>query len=137
MGERTVLVVGLDPDRVDFSGEGYGGAARKGGAMVKQALAEGRSTLERHGYLVDLCMVLPDETASAEIRRWLGRRRYDYIVFGAGLRLNRVNTELFTRLIGIVHVQARDATLCFNAGAQDTADCVLRVAEAGNADVAR
>jgi DNA-binding LacI/PurR family transcriptional regulator len=124
MGQKSVLLIGLDPTLIDFTQPGYppGMDATKVLAGLKACEDE----LTRLGYSVQMCMTDFGETAEAVVERRLEQERFDCIMIGAGVRTNPNNLILFEKLINVVHGHAADAKICFNTLPSDTADAVKR-----------
>jgi len=123
-GRKAVLVIGLDPARIDFSKPGYapGMDARK----VLAGLKASEEELSRLGYDVQTCLTDFGETAEAVVRSQLAQTRFDCVLIGAGVRANPSNLLLFEKLINVVHQHAPRAWICFNTMPGDTAEAVKR-----------
>src|SRR5215510_15218887 len=80
---KSVLVIGLDPELIDFSQPGYppGMDATKVFAGLKSCEDE----LTRLGYSVQMCFTDFGETAEAVVQSQLQQTRFDCIVIGAGV----------------------------------------------------
>src|ERR1700745_2475616 len=80
-----VLLIGLDPETVDFSDPALppGMTAEKVHAGI--VVAE-RQFAER-GWEGDVGLIRPDETAGPAVERLLASKSYDCVVIGAGVRL--------------------------------------------------
>ena len=124
MGQKSVLLIGLDPTLIDFTQPGYppGMDATK----VLAGLKTSEEELTRLGYSVQMCMTDFGETAEAVVERRLEQERFDCIMIGAGVRTVPNNFILFEKLINVVHRHAADAKICFNTLPSDTADAVKR-----------
>jgi len=122
--EKRVLVVGLDPARIDFSQPGY--APGMDAAKVRAGLESSEDELRGLGYDVHVCLTDFGETAAAVVERRLKQTRFDCVLIGAGVRTNPSHFLLFERLINVVHEHAPHAKLCFNTQPSDTAAAVRR-----------
>jgi hypothetical protein len=124
MGQKSVLLIGLDPTLIDFTQPGYppGMDATK----VLAGLKTSEEELTRLGYSVQMCMTDFGETAEGVLERRLEQERFDCIMIGAGVRTVPNNLILFEKLINVVHRHAADAKICFNTLPSDTADAVKR-----------
>ena len=124
MGQKSVLLIGLDPTLIDYTQPGYppGMDATK----VLAGLKTSEEELTRLGYSVQMCMTDFGETAEAVVERRLEQERFDCIMIGAGVRTVPNNFILFEKLINVVHRNAADAKICFNTLPSDTADAVKR-----------
>ena len=154
-GERSILVIGLDPTLIDFSQPGYapGMDAEKVLAGLKASevgsyRADGRQCdliscgvdasgiagdellledgLAGLGYNVQMCLTDFGETAEEAVRNRLEQEQFDCILIGAGVRTNPSNFLLFEKLINVVHKHAPQAKICFNTMPNDTAAAVKR-----------
>lgn len=122
--EKTVLVVGLDPNLIDFTQPGYppGMDATK----VMAGLKASEDELTTLGYSVQRCLTDFGETAEAVLQSALRQKPFDCICIGAGVRAVPSNLLLFEKLINVVHQHAPQAKICFNTLPSDTATAVKR-----------
>ena len=123
-GEKSVLVIGLDPTLIDFSQPGY--APAMDATKVLAGLKSSADELTRLGYSVHLCLTDFGDTAEAVVQSQLKRKRFDCVLIGAGLRTNPNNFILFEKLLNVVHEHAPQARICFNTLPGDTAAAVKR-----------
>ena len=121
---KNVLVIGLDPTLIDFSQPGYppGMTAEKVFAGLKACEAE----LTGLGYSVEMCYTDFGETAESVVRNHLGRKPFNCVMIGAGVRAVPANFLLFEKLVNVVHEHAPQARFCFNTVPSDTAAAVQR-----------
>ena len=124
MGQKSVLLIGLDPTLIDFTQPGY--PSGMDATKVLAGLKTSEEELTRLGYSVQMCMTDFGETAEAVVERCLEQERFDCIMIGAGVRTVPNNFILFEKLINVVHRHAADAKICFNTLPSDTADAVKR-----------
>src|SRR5271154_2944543 len=112
-----VLLLGYDPEAVDFSDPGLppGMTAEKIHAGIAVAM---RQFAER-GWESDVGMIRPDETAGPEVERLLALKSYDCVVVGAGVRLPPRGLALFEAVINAVHKGAPGAAIAFNTVPHD------------------
>jgi hypothetical protein len=122
--KKTVLVVGLDPTLIDFSGPGYapGMNAEKVFAGIKSSEDE----LTSLGYGVQTCLTDFGETAEAVVKSQLKQRPWDCVLIGAGVRVNPSNFILFEKLVNVVHEHAPQAKMSFNQLPHDIGASVQR-----------
>jgi hypothetical protein len=124
MARAHVLLVGLDPDVVDYTKSPVPDLTAK----VRAAVEADTAKLEALGYCVTALYV--DDGKSAEettLTDELTTSRYDCIMIGAGLRVVPPYFLLFEKLINVVHRHAPASTkLCFNSNPADTAEAVER-----------
>jgi len=126
MTKPIVLSVGLEPSLIDFSDSAYDAFPGMTADKVMAGLNRDIATLTDLGYDAELCLVDFGKTAKAVLQEQLGKRAYDCIVIGAGVRLIAQNTPLFEQLINVAHQHAPAARLCFNTRPDDTAAAVQR-----------
>jgi hypothetical protein len=124
-GEKTVLVIGLDPTLIDFSDPDYA-ATGMDATKVLAGVKSSEEELTRLGYSVQTCLTDFGETAEAVVQSRLKQKRFDCVLIGAGIRTIPSNFMLFDKLINVVHEQAPQAKLCFNTKPSDTAEAVQR-----------
>jgi len=123
-GEKSVLVIGLDPTLIDFSQPGY--APGMDATKVFAGLKSSEEELTGLGYSVQMCLTDFGKTAEAVVQGRLEQRRFDCVLIGAGVRANPGNLLLFEKLINVVHEHAPQAKICFNTLPSDTAAAVQR-----------
>ena len=123
-GEKSVLVVGLDPALIDFSKPGYPPGMST--AKVLAGIKSSEDELTGLGYSVKTCLTDFGETAEAVVQSQLKQKRFDCVLIGAGVRTNPSNFMLFEKLVNVVHAHAPQAKLCFNQLPSDIADAVKR-----------
>jgi hypothetical protein len=125
-----VLLVGYDPETVDFSDPALppGMTAEKIHAGIAVALKQ----FAERGWQADLALIRPDETAVPTVERQLGATSYDCVVIGAGLRLPPRSLTLFEAVINAVHKAAPGAAIAFNSLPGDSADAAARWLAAGS-----
>ena len=119
-----VLLVGLDPDIVDYSKSPMPGLTA---TKVRAAVEGDKAKLGTIGYSVKSLYVDDGKTAEAALTAELSSAGYDCIMVGAGLRIVPPYFLLFERLINVIHRHAPASTkICFNTNPSDTADAVRR-----------
>jgi hypothetical protein len=122
--KARVLLVGLEPDIVDYSKSPVPGLTA---AKVRAAVEADSAKLEALGYRVKSLYVDDGKTAEATLAKALASSGYDCIMIGAGLRIVPPYFLLFEKLINVIHLHAPASTkLCFNTNPTDTADAVQR-----------
>ena|SRR5438477_9178401 len=80
-----ILMLGLDPETVDFSDPALppGMTVEKVHAGIAVALKQ----FTDRGWESDVCFIRPDETAGPAVERQLRSMNYDCVVIGGGVRL--------------------------------------------------
>ena len=123
-GHAHVLLVGLEPEIVDYSKSPVPGLT---GAKVRAAVEGDKTKLEGLGYSVKSLYVDDGKTAETALTAELTSSAYDCIMVGAGLRIVPPYFLLFEKLINVIHRHAPASTkICFNTNPSDTADAVRR-----------
>jgi hypothetical protein len=119
-----VLLVGYDPETVDFSDPALppGMTVEKIHASIAVALKQ----FAERGWEGEVGMIRPDETAGPTMERLLASKSYDCVVIGAGVRLPPRRLALFEAVINAVHKAAPSATIAFNTVPHDSADAAAR-----------
>ncbi len=124
MAKARLLLLGLDPDIVDYNKSPVPGLTA---AKVRSAIEADRAKLEALGYSVKTLYVDEGKTAEAVLADTLATDGYDCIMIGAGLRIVPPYFLLFEKLMNVIHQHAPASTkLCFNTGPTDTAEAVQR-----------
>ncbi|GEP02479.1 hypothetical protein [Methylobacterium oxalidis] len=131
MAPISVVLVGIDPDLIDFSAPAYSGFPGLDAAKIRAGLEADAARLRDLGYDPEICFVDLGQTAEAVVRERLRRRLFDAVMIGAGVRLIPENTALFEKLLNVIHVHAPQAKFCFNTRPTDTAEAVQRWFPAG------
>ena len=103
MTRARVLLVGLDPDIVDYTQSPVPGLTA---AKVRAAVEADSAKLEALGYSVKSLYVDDGKTAEAVLTDALTTIRYDCIMVGAGLRVVPPYFLLSEKLINVVHPEA-------------------------------
>ena len=119
-----VLLLGYDPDTVDFSDPALapGMTAEKIHAGIEVAMRQ----LALRGWEADVGFIRPDETAGPTVERQLASARYDCVVIGAGVRLPPRLLSIFEVVINVIHKAAPRAAIAFNTRPDDSADAAAR-----------
>jgi len=118
-----VLLVGLDPQTVDFTDPALppGMSAEKvlaGVAIAMQQMAD-------RGWQGENFMFHP-ATAAEELAARLAGHSYDCIVVGAGVRLPSRNVQLLETVINAIAGAAPGTPIAFNTVPHDSADAAAR-----------
>src|SRR4029453_13700083 len=115
-----VLLVGYDPDTVDFSDPALppGMTIEK----IRAGIAVALDQFAARGWEAEVGFIRPDETAGPAVERLLASRSYDCVVIGAGVRLPPRRLAIFEAVINAVHKAAPGAAIAFNTRPEDSAD---------------
>ena len=124
MPMTRVLLLGLDPETVDFSDPALppGMTAEK----VHAGIAVAQRQFAERGWEGDVGLIRPDETAGPAVERLLASKRYDCVVVGAGVRLPPRGLALFEVVINAIHKAAPGAAIAFNTRPDDSAEAAAR-----------
>lgn len=125
MADKKVLVIGLDPDFVDFSAPALAGTGVTP-EKIRAGLEGDGARLKGLGYQADILWIDDGATAERVLRERLGQERYDGVMIGAGLRTLPPYGLLFEALVNAVHEAAPQARFAFNSNPADTAEAVQR-----------
>jgi hypothetical protein len=125
----TVLLLGYDPETVDFSDPALprGMSVEKVRAGVDIALRQ----LAERGWEGEVGYIRPDQTAGPAVEKLLASKTYDCVVIGAGVRLPPNRLAIFEAVINAVHRAAPRAAIAFNTRPDDSADAAARWLAAG------
>jgi hypothetical protein len=119
-----ILLLGLDPETVDFSDPALppGMSPEKVHAGIAVAVKQ----FTDRGWASDVGFIRPDDTAAAAVERQLRSANYDCVVIGGGVRLPPRNLALFEVVIDTVRKVAPSASIAFNTRPDDSADAAAR-----------
>ena len=119
-----ILLLGLDPEAVDFSDPAFppGMTAEK----VRVGIAVAVKQFTDRGWEFDIGFIRPDETAGPTVERQLRSTNYDCVVIGGGVRLPPRNLALFEVVINAIRKAAPGAAIAFNTRPDDSADAAAR-----------
>jgi len=119
-----VLLVGYDPEAVDFSNPALppGMSVEKIRAGVALALKQ----MKERGWESDVCYIRPDRMAGQLVERHLASANYACVVIGAGVRLPPQSLGVFEAAVNAVHKAAPAAAIAFNTRPEDSADAAAR-----------
>ena len=125
-----ILLLGLDPDTVDYSDPALppGMTAEK----VRAGIAVALEQFTDRGWESDVGFIRPDETAGPTVARQLRSTNYDCVVIGGGVRLPPRNPTLLEVVINAVRKTAPGAAIAFNTRPDDSADAAARWVAAEN-----
>jgi hypothetical protein len=121
---KKVLVVGFDPNSVDFSTPEMV-AAHLTADTVLAGIAAENDRIQALGYEIERCHVTPD-TDLQVVRDRLTSNRWDMVVIGAGMRIRPEALPLFERVINLVHELAPGARIGFPSGPTDATEAIQR-----------
>jgi hypothetical protein len=119
-----ILLVGYDPETVDFSDPALppGMTAEK----IRAGIAVALEQFAARGWEADVGFIRPDGTAGPTVERQPASTSYDCVVVGAGVRLPPRRLEVFEAVINAVHKAAPGAVIAFNTRPEDRAEAAAR-----------
>ena len=123
---KHVLIVGLQPQLIDFSGPEFAAFPGLSADKVMEGLNAGATNLAALGYDATLCLTDFGDTAETVLWNELKTKKYDCVMVGAGVRTVDTHFLLFEKIINIIHEHAPSARICFNTKPNDTAEAVKR-----------
>jgi hypothetical protein len=125
-----ILLLGLDPETVDFSDPALppGMSVEKVHAGIAIAL---KGFTDR-GWDSDVGFIRPDESAGPAIERQLRSTDYDCVVIGAGVRLPPRHLGLLEVVINRIRDTAPNASIAFNTRPDDSAEAAARWVAVGS-----
>ena len=128
-----ILLLGLDPETVDFSDPALppGMTAEK----VRGGIAVAVKQFADRGWESDVGFIRPDETAGPAVEHQLRSTTYDCVVIGAGVRLPPRNLALLEVAINAIRKVAPGAAIAFNTRPDDSADAAARWVAGGSRTV--
>jgi hypothetical protein len=121
---RAVLIIGEDPELIDFSAPGV--PPNMSAQTVMEGVRVAMDRLKGLGHEVRVLLTKDAETVDALVSEALKERPYDVIVIGAGLRTLPPMLEQFERLINVLREKAPRAKLAFNSRPEDSDKAALR-----------
>ena len=128
-----ILLLGLDPDTVDYSDPAL--PPDMNAEKVRAGIAVALKQFTDRGWKSDVSFIRPDETARPTVERQLRSTNYDCVVIGAGVRLPPHNLALLEVVINAIRRTAPRAAIAFNTRADDSADAAARWVAAGSRPV--
>jgi hypothetical protein len=123
---KTVLVVGLDPNRKIFLPPAWAVAVGWTAEKIASALETDCQRLEALGYQVEMCLSDFGDSTVGLVEEKLKVQEYACVCIGAGIRTDPKRFTLFENLINLIHAQASNAKICFNKDPADTAEAIQR-----------
>jgi len=121
MNEKKVVLVGWNPEIVDFSK--WPGLTKE---KLLRVLEDDRDKLRSLGYEADILFIQDAESAYDTVINALNETTYDCVQIGAGVRTIEEHFIVFEKLVNAVHQGAPNAKICFNTNPSDTAESVQR-----------
>lgn len=121
---QSVLIIGEDPNLIDFSAPGA--PPDMDAKKVMDGLNGSRDRLQAMGHDAHILLTKDAATVEAQVLEALRDKNYDVIVIGAGLRTLPPMLEQFEQLMNVLHKAAPQAKLAFNSRPDNSDAAALR-----------
>ena len=121
--DTRVIAIGIHPRALDYSTLPDGVDE----ASLTERIERGVAALREAGFDVERCEVdtAPD-TAEEQVRAQLRRAQFGLAMIGGGIRMVPENTELFERIVNVLHEVSPGIRLCFNTAPDNSIDALRR-----------
>lgn len=120
-----ILVIGYDPDSVDYSDPGSPAGLDRD--KVWAGAKESLQRIEDFGWDGTQCMVQTEKNAAIEaVELALSDKTYDCIVIGGGIRLSHRNVPTFEAIVNAIRRLAPMTPLAFNEGPETSLEAAQR-----------
>jgi hypothetical protein len=118
-----VLSIGIHPRSLDYNTLPDGVDE----ASLSARIDRGNAALREAGFDVVTCLVdTSPDTAEQLIRDSLADVRFGLAMIGGGIRMIPEHTELFERVVNVLHEVSPGIRLCFNTAPDNTVDALRR-----------
>jgi hypothetical protein len=118
-----VISIGLHPRVLDFSTLPDGVDE----ASLTARIERGNTALRDAGFEVALCQVdTSPDVAEEQVRAQLQDAQFGLAMIGGGIRMIPEHTELFERIVDVLHEVSPGIRLCFNTAPDNTVDALRR-----------
>ena len=121
MHTKSILLVGLHPDAVD-----YAKWPELSDDKLRTAFEQVRTELTTTGFNAHWCLVGAGPEANDTLADALAKHTPDVVLLGAGVRTDPDHHLLFEQLINTIHAAAPHAKIAFNTSPFDSAEAVAR-----------
>ncbi|MBI3520209.1 MAG: hypothetical protein HY062_12755 [Bacteroidetes bacterium] len=126
MRKKAVLIIGIDPQWLDFSSPEFAPMPGINAEKVLNGITGSANALNDIGYDAEVCWIDLGKTAIEVIIAHLQKKEFDGVMIGAGIRKMDSNFMLFENMINAIHEHAPKAKICFNTNPMDTLQAVQR-----------
>jgi hypothetical protein len=126
VARKTVLLIGIDPNVLDFSLPDFAHVPELDAAKLTAALKADENRLHEVGYEPEQLFIDLGKTAETVLRAKLAQKHFDVVLVGAGIRTLPSVFLLFEKVINVVHAHAVGSKICFNTGPSDSVEAVAR-----------
>jgi hypothetical protein len=118
-----VLSIGFHPRALDFSKMPDGVDE----ASLTARIERGNAVLREAGFDVVLCQIeVSADAAEEQIREHLHDAQFGLAMIGGGIRMIPEHTELFERIVNVLHEVSPGIRLCFNTAPDNSVDALKR-----------
>jgi len=123
MSPPRILVIGQDPDTLDFSAIPGGMTAEK----IRAGIDIGKRLMAEAGFTADHVLTDSGAAAAAIVSAALQAHDYGVVIVGAGIRLQAPQSGLLETVLNTIIARRPHAKVGFNQTPQDTVDAVKRL----------
>lgn len=120
-----VVLIGYDPDAVDFSDPALPPGLDAG--KIRAGIELGLRQMRERGWEADFCALRQDGQAVSTVERHLAGRSYDCAVVGAGVRLPPKDLPVFEAVLNAARRAAPGTAIALNTRPDDSAEAAARV----------
>jgi hypothetical protein len=121
--DTRVISIGLHPRVLDFSTL----PDDVDEASLTARIERGNTALRDAGFEVALCQVdTSPDAAEEQVRAHLQDAEFGLAMIGGGIRMIPEHTELFERIVDVLHQVSPGIRLCFNTAPDNTVDALNR-----------
>ena len=125
-GSKSALIIGLDPELLDFSSPEFAAFPGINATKIMEGLNSAVEGMKVLGYDAYHCLTDFGQTAEEVVSARLQQQHFDCVLIGAGVRTVPSHFILFEKLINVVHKHAPGSKICFNTKPSDTLEALQR-----------
>jgi hypothetical protein len=124
-----VLIIGIDPDEVDFSDPALPPGLTA--ALIRQGIVRGQEALDRAGHAVEHMFVPADPSRLQAFAQRLEADRFDCVIVGGGICLPPRNRTLFEAALNVIARSRHHPAIALVSRPEEVADAAARVLPPG------